>query len=333
MKYLPFHTTKYDLFNHSLTNTLKVPRWLIFALYIVITILTLYIAWSHISSNQMKDHFTNDNDNGPITSGELYPIWYDTIFRNKEFYDLDLQMISPYIESYTKHSLDIALEIGCGSGIWIEWLHAKHPTLPIVALEKDPTFASYCKKKFSHMQIMEGTARQRNHFSRESFRFIFCLRDTLYHQTKAERQRMWENMYMWLQPGGFIFLHTFQRNKLVPGPQNYSQCHRGKKDELICYTYFDSFIHMASFLPVSTDIENDAYRYKERIQVIEKQTHTGKEKMKMEVDMEHTLYFPTREELEEEWKSNGFTLVEEISYAKHWIPDITLCVLYKPKIN
>lgn len=263
----------------------------------------------------------------------LYPLWHDIVFKNKEFYDLDLKIISPYLEKYGINVLDLALEIGPGSGLWLEWIRKKYPKLGLITLEKDPLFCSYLQKSkkslMKNIHLVCGNAITRSHFSRHSFKFIFALRETLYHQNVSERQRMWENMYFWLQPGGFLFIHSLNPKKLNPGPQNFSQCYPGKNKELVCYTYFEEFIHMGSFYEKS---ENEKI-YKERVQLLDKNKNgkIDKNKISLEVDIKHTLYIPTIENLEKEWEFNGFKCLEKIGLEKYWIPDISLIILYKPK--
>jgi hypothetical protein len=134
-------------------------------------------------------------------------------------------------------------------------------------------------------------------------------------------------MYFWLQEDGYIFLHVFDRTKLNPGPQNFSQCYKNKEDELVCHTYYDTMVHLSSFIPVKE--ENEKVYYKEKIQLLGDRS----DELKMEVEMEHALWIPSRETIQKEWEYNGFRLIQEISYESEWIPDIQLVILQKPKIK
>ena len=270
--------------------------------------------------NRKYESFENEIENGK----SLYPKWHHMVFDNPTFYELDQQYIFPYLKKYGKTMFDMALELGSGSGLWLQKVWKQFPSLAMVGIEKDGDFYEHTKKLLPELEFVHGNALQRSHFGRETFRFIFCLRDSMYHQNRKERQRMWENMYYWLQPNGYVFLHVFNPQKLNPGPQNFSQCYSNDKKELVCHTYYDSFIHLSSFIQDKS--EEEKYIYRERIQVLEKP-----ETISLEVDMEHPLWIPSRDDIQKEWEYNGYRLVEEISYEKDWIPDISLVILQKPQ--
>ncbi|GAJ17157.1 unnamed protein product, partial [marine sediment metagenome] len=85
---------------------------------------------------------------------------------------------------------------------------------------------------------------------------ILCLADTLYQNRPAKARTILSNFYYWLKPGGRLYLTVYDKDKLDPGPREFSQYYEDEKGRKHALTYFEKFTHDAWYEKKAKDVAN-----------------------------------------------------------------------------
>ncbi len=119
---------------------------------------------------------------------------------------------------------------------------------------------------------------------------------------------------MWLKKDGYLFLHLFDPEHLIPGPREFSQYYK-EGDEEHSLTYFDDFTHDAWWKKEGDGV----YLYCQKF-ILE----NGKSRLKIT-----KLYIPSLKKMISKILNNGFELIAVKNLEDAYIESFKLYV-FKP---
>lgn len=267
-----------------------------------------------------RNSFTSIEGFDTITVGDpfdqTYCKYYNNTFAYEELYKNDVErIINRAMGNWKKRLL---LDAGCGVGRHYNYFKNAFPNL--IGIDRSLNMLKYAKIRNPRGIIKYGDLCDEKLFHPERFTHIACLGDTLYHNNLKDMDTILANFYFWLKPDGKLIIHLYNRNKLDPGPRDYSQYYRDNANVKHALTYFYTYTHDAFWKNV------DDYRVK----YVEKMV-TKNKKIKIKTTI---LYIPQNKRLIlDKILKYGFKLEDILSLKELGIDDIELYIFKKNKFN
>tara|TARA_B100001964_G_C14077817_1_gene528822 strand:- start:62 stop:907 length:846 start_codon:yes stop_codon:yes gene_type:complete len=171
---------------------------------------------------------------------KVYAKLYNIVFNEKFIYDYDVSKITPTLKKNSN-----ILDAGTGTGKYYEYFFKNHK---IVGVDMSKDMLKYAKIRCPIGNFIVGNLKNSELFQPKEFTHVLCLLDTLYHNDYQDQAKILKNFYDWLQPGGYLFVHIFDYNKLIPTPRNYSTMYVDDSKNLHSYTEFQNFNHDAFYV-------------------------------------------------------------------------------------
>lgn len=217
------------------------------------------------------------------------------------------------------------LEAGCGVGADTE-LIKKLIGKDVISVDRSKSLMKVFKYNLPECQSKIGDLVEKNLFKPSQFDVVLALHNTMYHNPLGNMKQMIKNFAEWLRSGGLLIVNLYNRDKLDPGPREFSQYYTNKKSgRRHALTHFDALVHDASWESGGggkdgKDGKNDERTYVEKV-VFRK---SGNSRV-----VKHKLYFPDEDKMRTILKSSGFDFVKEISLSKIGVEDSIIGVFKK----
>ena len=104
------------------------------------------------------------------------------------------------------------LDLGCGSGHYVNFYNKKN--IEVRGIDKSRSMINRAKKQYPKCNFKRGDFLNGMNYNGNTFSHALCLYFTIYY-VKNKRQ-FFENVYKWLEPGGFLILHLVNRDQFDP---------------------------------------------------------------------------------------------------------------------
>ena len=191
-----------------------------------------------------KEHFkTNKNFQLPslvFNMDKIYAKLYDITFNEKYIFDFDVSKIKPTL---SKNS--VILDAGTGTGKYYKYFFKKHS---IIGVDASKEMLKIAQTKSPLGTFILGNLKNQDLFKNKEMTHVLCLLDTLYHNDYLTQALILKNFYFWLRKGGYLFIHVFEKEKLLPQPRKYSKLYVDDYKNLHAYTELSDFNHDAFFV-------------------------------------------------------------------------------------
>ncbi len=202
---------------------------------IIILLLLLCLLYYLFGRNQLKEGFTQDKFDS------VYTKFYNLVFNNPKLYQHDVVQIVKNTMNNQKKVL--ILDAGCGVGRHYKYFSKKYS---VIGLDQSDNMLKYAKIRNPGGNFIKGDMKTTSIFKPNQFSHIVCLEDSLYHNSFDDKMNsILENFYIWLKPKGYLCIHIFDREKLDPGPREFTQYYKDDKKTKHALTYFEKFTHDA----------------------------------------------------------------------------------------
>jgi len=258
----------------------------------------------------------------PNIYNDFYASIYDDLVFDKNKNDHE---IGNWIKFTTPSDESVVLDIGSGTGHHVSSIKAHG--YEVIGIDISPSMVKKSKETYPELKFKVADALNPDIFSEQSFTHINCFYFTLYYM--KNKQDFFENCMRWLTPGGFLAIHTVNRDKFDPilpagnpfsivSPQKYA-----KKRITSTTVKFNEFEYKSNF-----DL-------KEKVQSREDPNAIMKETFKNfksgnVTQNEHKLYMLTQAEILDIAKSVGFIIISKIDLLECQYDSQYIYVLQKP---
>jgi len=237
-------------------------------LILIICIILLIIIIRSYKIENFENNFDKDN---------IYVKFHNIIFDNS------YENCVNNIIKYTKIGKDSdVLDAGCGIGNHYKLLNNK---CKLIGVDISKEMIKYAKIRNPGGQFINKDLIDDKIFNNEKFTHIVCLLDSLYHNNEKDMEKIVMNFYYWLKPGGYLVVNVFDRNKLDPGPQKFTQYYKDDKGIKHGLTYFDTFTHDAHW----EEVDNNSVKYVEIIVLSEGKKKSKEIKLHIPKDKEKVI--------------------------------------------
>jgi SAM-dependent methyltransferase len=295
-------------------------NYFIFIIFIII--ISIPIIYQFNNKNQIEN-FENLNLNIPLDNSDdsfshMYTKLYNKVFNYKTMYEQECERILKMINSRFKNKKRIRiLDAGTGCGKHLEFI-LKDKNIKVYSIDKSKNMIQRAKINIPNIDITHGNLNEKSQYQPFFFDAILCLKETIYHNNSKDVDDIMANFYLWLKPGGLLFVHIFDPNKLEPAPREFSQYWYDGDGVKHSITYYDKFSHDAYWKKGKGDI----YYYTEEYK---------KNKSKKKFNNRVKLYIPKKEKITKTIENHYFTLKEILPNGNLAIIDHELYVYEKPK--
>jgi SAM-dependent methyltransferase len=293
-------------------------RWVIL-IFLIILIFFVYCGHQYY---QIEESFDNPLDVKEDKIDKLYAKLFDKVFDEKGLILEESKKIIEFVKNHpVKSKKEVSLlEVGAGTGKHFQYLSAA--SLPVVGLERSGTLIDIFKIRNPIGKVMKGDMRNENLFKGETFDYILCLKETLYHNPIKEWDGILSNFYFWLKPGGYLVIHIFDRTKLDPAPRNITMLRTDARKRKHGITNFPNFTHDGWWEQRGKVIcqYNEIYAIRDKKGGIEKKRH-----------YKHNLAMPEKDKIIEKIMGNYFKVVDVVKLEKMGIVDHDLYFFRKNK--
>lgn len=254
--------------------------------------------------------------------GEIYDAFYADIYDQLVQDKVKNEYEVGTIINLTKPTKDsFLLDIGSGTGDHVAIFNSKN--LNAVGLDKSSAMVSLAKKKYPNVEFNVGNANDVMIHPAHTFTHITCLYFTIYYI--KDKFAFFRNCYEWLKPGGHLVVHVVDKNNFDPvlnaaNPLNSLSVQKyAKKRVTTSLIKFNNFKYRANF---SIDEEND------EIAKFEETFTDNNGKVRKHI---HTMFMPTRKEIERVGTEAGFILESKVDLDAVQYEHQQLLIFYKPE--
>jgi SAM-dependent methyltransferase len=272
---------------------------------ILIVIILVFILY--LTNNTTIEKF-EDND----YFNKEYVDLYNSTFDFHKMYKNDIEIIvNKVIKNFLKNNNDIKiLDAGCGLGKHMKYLYKKYNT---IGVDRSKNMLQKAKISCPNGTFVLGDIVNSNLFDEQSIDLVYSLLDSLYHNEHKVQINILNNFKKWLKPDGYLCIHLFNKDKLDPGPMDFTQ-YSDINEVKNSVTHFDNYSHVANF-----NIKEDYVEYNEIYERDGKENITNVTK----------LYLDTKNVHIEKILSVGFKLIDVYSLKNIHIDDFELYVFKK----
>jgi ubiquinone/menaquinone biosynthesis C-methylase UbiE len=248
----------------------------------------------------------------------LYTDIYDDLTLNILKNDYEIGKITENMNTNKENVL--LLDIGSGTGHHVGSLNKLG--YKSEGLDISPEMVKNAQNTYPQSKFTQGDALDTMQYQADSFTDIICMYFTIYYM--KNKRKFFENCYMWLKPGGTLFLHLVDKHKFDPllnvsnpisaiNLQNYAKNRLTKS-----VAEFDGFSYKANF----SLNDNDTADFDEHF------TFNDNGKIRQN---SHKLYMPDQKEILSMAKDSGFKLENGINLGEANYTNQYLYVLRKPE--
>lgn len=280
----------------------------------------------HEGFDGLHEGFDNPLEAKEDKIDKLYSKLYDQVFNEPEVYIEEAKIIINFMNKHPvnkkkKTPTNYILDVGCGSGKHYQHL-ATATDYKIFGLDRSSTMEEIFKLRNPLGKITLGDMRNENLFKSETFSYIICLKETLYHNPIKDWDTILSNFYYWMKPGGYLIIHIYDRTKLDPAPRNMSFIRHDANKRKHAITNFPKFTHDGWWDIKGKTIcqYNEIYAIRDDSGEISKKRH-----------YKHNLAIPNKDKIMEKIIGNYFKLVDLVKMDKMGLTDHELCFFKKNK--
>ena len=282
-----------------------------------IGVIFIFIFILYLRCKRTVENFDDANDANAADAdsdyfNKEYLDLYSTTFNYLKMYKNDMDIINnKVIKNLLKKSDDIKiLDAGCGLGKHMKYIYKKYNT---IGVDRSKNMLKKAKINCPNGTFILGDMVNSNLFDPQSIDIIYSLTDSIYHNNHDIQIDIFKNFKSWLKPNGYLCLHIFNKNKLDPGPMDFTQ-YKVINDIKNSVTHFDDFSHVANFKVSKKFIEyNEIYE------------RDGKDNLTKVTK----LYIDKKDIHIEKILSIGFKLVDVYSLKNLHINDFELYIFKK----
>jgi ubiquinone/menaquinone biosynthesis C-methylase UbiE len=274
----------------------KSSNWTKILLFLAL-MLTVVLLFKNSIGNKLNEGFQQNDQFLFKTGNDVYDDFYANVYDFLVYNNYkDDYEIGEIISKTTPTSSSKILDIGCGTGNQVANFAEKN--FNILGIDVSPSMIKKAKEKYPEYKFKIADALNDGIFVSNSFTHITCLYFTAYYF--QNKQLLFENIYKWLMPGGYLIVHLVDRKMfdpiLPPGnpllmisPQRYA-----KERITTTKVKFDGFSYNAKF---DLDESQNIAKFNEKFRMDD-----GSKSRKNE----HILYMPEKEEIINEIQNIGF---------------------------
>jgi SAM-dependent methyltransferase len=272
------------------------------------------------------ESFDNPLDIKEDKLDKLYTKLFDQVFDEKPMYIEECKIIMNFIEKHPvklkKKDKALILDCGTGTGKHFQYLSAAGGDYKLIGLERSQSMIDIFSVRNPLGKVYKGDLRNENLFDGETFPYILCLKETLYHNQVKEWDSILNNFFYWLKPGGYLIIHVYDRTKLDPSPRNMTMIRYDTEKRKHGITNFPNFTHDGWWIQRG----NVICQYNEIFALRDKKGDVAKKR-----HYKHNLAIPNKDKIMEKIIGNYFKLVEIVRLEKMGILDHELCFFKKNK--
>lgn len=309
-------------FNSLITIYNKTSTWgkiLIIVIIFLIVITLFKSAGQRINIEGFEEQKTYTYKTGENIYDSFYADVYEYLAFNKI---KDNYEIGQIVNSTKPTEQSTILDIGSGIGNHVAGLSEQG--LNAIGLDNSQAMIDKAKQKFPELNFIHGNALNSNQFQQNSFTHILCLYHTIYYfQDKAQ---FFANCMNWLQGGGYLVVHTVDREMFDPILQAANpllmltpQRHSPKRITTSKIT-FDKFKYFADY---QLDQNTNSAKFIEKF--------SNKTSGKVFRKNEHQLYIEPESDILNMAQEAGFIIHAEIDLIKVGYEYNKLVVFQKPE--
>jgi SAM-dependent methyltransferase len=270
---------------------------------------------------EKTNEFKMNDDLSQIYDGFYVDIYDDLVF-SKIKNDFEIGKIIEYTKPAEK---SIILDIGSGTGHHVSSFAAKG--YKATGIDISPSMIKKAKENYPKLNFKLGDALDSMVFAGGEFTHITCLYFTIYYI--KNKRKLFDNCMRWLMPGGFLALHTVNRDKFDPilpagspfgiiSPQNYT-----KKRITSTTVKFDEFEYKSNF------VLKDKIKKANDPNAIMVETFKNNKNGNVRRN-EHKLYMLTQAEILDIAKAAGFIVHSKIDLLQCQYANQYVYILEKP---
>lgn len=309
---------------------------IVFILFVMLLIISILLHFFKDKLLDLKDtlgieYYVSEDFDNPLEAKEdridkLYCKLYDQVFNEPNTYLTESKSIISFIE---KHDVpkkkgtpnNLILEAGSGTGKHYQHL-ATVSGYKVIGIDRSKTMEDIFKIKNPLGKFVFGDMRNENLFKAETFSYIVCLKETLYHNSIKDWDLILSNFYYWLKPEGYLIINVYDREKLDPAPRNMSMLRFDGNKRKHSITNFPNFTHDGWWEVKGNTIcqYNEIYAIRGKNNEIEKKRH-----------YKHNMVIPAKDKIMEKIVGNYFKLIDVKKFIEIGLTDHELCFFKKNK--
>lgn len=169
---------------------------------IALFIILLALVYVYLSRRECPDD----------TYNEEYSKVYDTIWFDKKRYESEVQYI---FKNVSTPRVEAILDLGCGTGNHLHLWKGVWPESTVTGMDLSADQISRARVKNPDTNIVQGSYLDRKVWRDEIFDVIACMYGA--GQYSQDTQRLIQNVYTWLKPGGTFVFHGINPRRLCDG--------------------------------------------------------------------------------------------------------------------
>ncbi len=293
-------------------NSIQISFIIITLLFLIVCVFKRhgYIEPMTIQQEKYKEYENNN----------LFDDFYSEIYDQLVFVpSKNIYELAKIQSNIKQNSIKKVLDIGCGTGHHCEML--RQSGIKCIGLDKSAAMIKKAMKNHKHIEFKRDDALNTSIFMPGEFDLIMVMYFTIYYI--ENKSLLFENLNLWLQPGGYIVIHLVDPDKfeaLLPSAnplQNISLQNYSKNQIKKSTIYFDKFKYTANYTLHDNNIGNLKEKFIFKDGNVREQTHT--------------LLFDNHDEILDLAQQNGFIVNKKIHMAECGYDNHYLYILQKPK--
>lgn len=160
------------------------------------------------TSQDVDLHYTND------IYDDFYSEVYSSLFHSNMKNNWECMWIyQEYIKNWKKDVPVQILDVGCGPGHHMK-IFSEHFKLPIDGMDQSKWMLKKARKNCPDCTFYHHDFEVSDIFTSPKYTHIVCFFYTIYYAKSLSV--FFKNMYQWLYPQGYLFLHVVRRDKFDP---------------------------------------------------------------------------------------------------------------------
>lgn len=305
--------------------------WLLVIFFVIILIIGIFLPKIKQKLDEINNVIDIENFDNPLEIKEdkidkLYAKLYEQVFNEPEVYVNETKCIIDFmnrnpVKQKKKTNNNLILDAGTGTGKHFQHL-ATASGYKLMGVDRSEIMEHLFKIRNPLGKFILGDLRNEGLFKAETFSYICCLKETLYHNSIKEWDTILSNFYYWLKPEGYLIIHIYDRDKLDPAPRNMSFIRHDAKKRKHSITNFPKFTHDGWWEMKGNTVcqYNEIYAIRGKSGEVEKKRH-----------YKHNLIIPNKDKIMEKILRNYFKLVDVVKMEKMGLVDHELCFFKKNK--
>tara|TARA_B110000046_G_scaffold185362_2_gene226704 strand:+ start:3061 stop:3978 length:918 start_codon:yes stop_codon:yes gene_type:complete len=254
---------------------------------------------------------------GTAIYDSFYASIYDDLVQDKVKNEYEVGTI---INLTKPNNQSLILDIGSGTGHHVAAFNSKN--INAIGLDKSQSMVAVANKKYPKLEFNVGDTNDVMLYPAHTFTHITCLYFTIYYI--KDKFSFFRNCYEWLKPGGYLVIHTVNKDKFDPilnaanpfsslSVQNYA-----KERVTTSFIKFHDFKYRANFI-LDENTENAKFE----------ETFTDDNgKVRKNI---HKMFMPTQEEIARIGKEAGFIINAKVDLDTVQYDNQQILLLYKPE--